>query len=178
MNVSWSHCVIRVRDVEALASFYCDMLGFRISDQAPVVPDGPKIVFMSGASSDHHQMALIAVRGPEEASSLEHNAFRVETLGEVKEMAKRLEADDRVATFSPVTHGNAISVYFADPEGNGIEVFCDSPWHVRQPQLRPWDPSKSEEEVLALVEAEFRGEPEFAPMAEYRAKKAADFGEG
>jgi len=92
-------------------------------------------------------------------------------------MFERVSADDRVAAAAPLTHGNAISVYFADPEGNGIEVFCDTPWHVRQPQARGWDPAKSVDEVLKSVEADFRGEPEFMPMEEYRAKMAKEFGE-
>lgn len=177
MSASWSHCVIRVRDADAMISFYCDILDFRVADKGPVVPNGPTIAFLSGSSSDHHQMGLIQIRGEEDASSLDHNAFRVESVGEVKEMIKRLSEDERVATHSPVTHGNAISVYFADPEGNGVEVFCDSPWHVKQPQLKAWDPTKSDEEVLAFVEAEFKDEPEFQPMSEYRATKAGEFGE-
>lgn len=177
MNLRWSHCVLRVRDLDAMIGFYTDILGFRVADRGPLGPDGPEIVFLSGSSTDHHQIAFTAVRGPEEASSLEHNAFRVESLSDVKEMISRLADDDRVANHAPLTHGNAISVYFSDPEGNGIEVFCDTPWHVAQPQLGGWDPSKSNEEILAQVEDGFREAPEFRPMGDYRAEKAKAFGE-
>ena len=177
MNLRWSHCVLRVRDLDAMVAFYCDVLGFQVSDRGPLGEGGPEIVFLSGSSSDHHQIAFAAVRGPEEATSLEHNAFRVDSLADVRAMFERVSADARVKAAAPLTHGNAISVYFADPEGNGIEVFCDTPWHVQQPQLRGWDPSKSDEEVLAAVEAEFRGEPEFGPMEAYRAERAKAFGE-
>ena len=177
MNVRWSHCVLRVRDLEGMVGFYCDTLGFRVADRGPLGPGGPEIVFLSGSSSDHHQIAFAAARGPEEATSLDHNAFRVDSLADVKAMHARLSADPRVKNVAPVTHGNAISVYFADPEGNGIEVFCDTPWHVQQPQLRGWDPSQSDDEVLASVEAGFREEPEFKPMDQYRAQQAAAFGE-
>jgi catechol 2,3-dioxygenase len=178
MNLRWSHCVLRVRDLDAVVGFYCDILGFEIADRGPLGPEGsPEVVFLSGSSSDHHQMAFAAARGPEDATSLEHNAFRVDSLADVKEMLERVSADDRVKAAAPITHGNAISVYFADPEGNGIEVFCDTPWHVQQPQLRGWDPSKSNADVLAAVEAEFRDEPGFMPMEEYRAARAKAFGE-
>ena len=33
----------------------------------------------------------------------------------------------------PVTHGNALSVYFLDPEGNRVELLIDTPWYVPQP---------------------------------------------
>ena len=179
MKINWSHAVIRVRDVEKVAKFYCDVLGFSVADQGTLGPDGqgPGIVFLSSSSSDHHQIAFAAVRGPEEATSLDHVAFRVDSVAEVKEMYHRIAADERVENAGPVTHGNAISVYFKDPEGNGVEVFCDTPWHVQQPQLKTWDPTRSDEEVLSDVEALFRDEPEFSPMEEYRAKRAADFGE-
>ncbi len=161
-----------------MVAFYCEVLGFEVADRGPLGPDGPEIVFLSGSSSDHHQIAFAPVRGPEDATSLEHNAFRVDGLADVREMLERVNADARVKNVAPLTHGNAISVYFADPEGNGIEVFCDTPWHVQQPQMRGWDPAQSDEEVLAAVEAGFRDEPGFMPMERYRAERARAFGEG
>jgi catechol-2,3-dioxygenase len=160
-----------------MVAFYCDVLGFQVSDRGPLGEGGPEIVFLSGSSSDHHQIAFAAARGPEDASSLEHNAFRVDSLADVKTMFERVSADHRVKAAAPLTHGNAVSVYFADPEGNGIEVFCDTPWHVQQPLVRPWDPSKADAEVLAAVEAGFRDEAEFMPMERYRAERAKAFGE-
>jgi catechol-2,3-dioxygenase len=180
MKISWSHAVLRVRELDAMVEFYCDTFGFRVADRGKLGPDdtGPGIVFLSGASSDHHQIAFATMRGPEDATSLEHCAFRVETLKDVKEMVRRVAEDGRVPDGLPLTHGNAISVYFKDPEGNGLEVFCDTPWHVKQPQLRGWDPSLGDEEILEAVEKEFQNAPEFSPMADYRAKRAIDFGEG
>jgi catechol-2,3-dioxygenase len=178
MNLRWSHCVLKVRDLEGMISFYEDLLDFRVADRGPLGPEGaPEIVFMSGSSSDHHQMALLAARGPEEASSLDHNAFRVDELANVKTMFGRASADERAVQVMPLTHGNAISVYFRDPEGNGIEVFWDSPWHAKQPAVSGWDPSLSDEQVLAAVEKDYRDHPEFGPMEDYRAQMAERFGE-
>ncbi len=90
MKVSWSHCVLKVRDMEAMISFYTDTLGFVVADRGPLPgPVNPEIVFLSGSSSDHHQLALVASRGEEEATSLDHNAFRVESIGDVKTMIER-----------------------------------------------------------------------------------------
>ncbi len=178
MKVSWSHCVLKVRDIEAMVQFYCDTMGWVVSDRGPMGPPGaPDIVFLTGSSSDHHQMALVATRGDEEATSLDHNAFRVESLSDVLAMHGKLTADPRVEGILPLTHGNAISVYFKDPEGNGIEMFCDTPWHVKQPAGLVWDPSLSEEELLAWVEDQYRDDSEFRPMDEYRADRAKAFGE-
>lgn len=177
MQVSWSHCVLKVRDMGAMVAFYEDLLDFRVADRGPLGPDGPEIVFMSGSSSDHHQIAFTSTRGPEDASSLEHNAFRVESIADVQALVARVAADDRVPPPLPLTHGNAISVYFSDPEGNGIEVFCDTPWHVPQPAVGGWDPGASPEEILAKVESAFSDRPGFGSMAEYRSKMAKAFSE-
>lgn len=181
MAVSWSHCVLRVRDLDAMVAFYCDALGFRVADRGHVGPEN-EIVFLSGSSSDHHQLALMSGRGGGEGGSLDHgsldhNAFRVDSLDEVKRMVAWVDGDDRAGKGAPVTHGNAISVYFSDPEGNGIEIFCDTPWHVQQPQLRRWDPEMSAADILAKVEVDFADAPEFMPMEQYRAERAEAFGE-
>ena len=176
MKVQWSHCVLRVRDLEGMIRFYSDTLGFVVADRGPIGPNA-EIVFLSGSASDHHQIALTNTRDENEASSLDHVAFRVEALSDVRELFERLKQDDRVGPVAPLTHGNAISVYFADPEGNGIEVFCDTPWHVQQPQVRGWNPAMSDEEVLDEVEKAFSDAPEFSPMANYRNRKASEFGE-
>ena len=96
---------------------------------------------------------------------------------EVLAPAGTAQLHDRIEGGAPITHGNAISVYFKDPEGNGIEVFCDTPWHVEQPQVAGWDPTRSDDEVLSDVEAAYRDKPGFGPMDEYRARRARDFGE-
>lgn len=176
MNVRWSHCVLKVRDMDAMISFYCDAFGFKVADRGTVGPD-IEIAFLSGSSSDHHQLGLMSGRGDEPGGSLDHNAFRVESIEDVKAMVDWIEEDERIGSGFPMTHGNAVSVYFSDPEGNGIEIFCDTPWHVQQPQAKGWDPSMSVEEVLADVEARFRDEPEFMAMDAYRAAQAEVFGE-
>lgn len=176
MNVSWSHCVLRVNDLDAMILFYCETLGFRVADRGMIGPE-QEIAFLSGSSSDHHQLGLMTGRGGGDRGSLDHNAFRVESVADVQTMVARIEADDRIGPGFPVTHGNAVSVYFRDPEDNGIEVFCDTPWHVRQPQVKGWDTTASPDEVLAAVERDFRDEPEFTSMADYRAMQAEAFGE-
>jgi catechol 2,3-dioxygenase len=60
------------------------------------------------------------------------------------------------------SHGTTWSVYFKDPEGNGLEVFCDTPWHVDQPQGDDWDPTLTDDELLGWTESRFRDEPGFA----------------
>jgi len=48
---------------------------------------------------------------------------------------------------------------------------CDcvglTPWHVRQPQAKPWDINKSNDEVIEETRATFENEPGFSPIEEF-----------
>jgi len=172
MKLRWSHCVLYVRDLGAMIDFYRDVLGFQVSDRGPVDParpDGIQVAFLSQVGSDHHQIAFAPLRGEGPSTTLDHIAFRVDALGEVKTLARRLAEDGRASEISPVSHGNAWSVYFRDPEGNRLEVFTDSPFHVRQPQLHPLDLSMSDDEIRRATEERFGSEPGFMPMEEFSA---------
>ena len=160
MNLSWSHAVINVRDLEKMLEFYSTVLGFEVSDRGPLGPDMPEIVFLSNNPDEHHQIAMVSARqGDTAGNPLNHLAFRVEGFDDVKTVHQRLT--EREMSVMPLSHGNTLSVYFGDPEGNGLEVFWDTPWHVAQPQGKPWDPSLSQDEALAWVEENFSSEPSF-----------------
>ena len=50
-----------------------------------------------------------------------------------------------------VTHGNAIGVYFLDPEGNRCEVYWNTGLEARQPFGVAVDLDESEDEVMRKV---------------------------
>ena len=178
MKLVWSHAVLYVRNLEEMVAFYRDVLGFQVSDRGPISPNQPlDLVFLSQVGSDHHQLAFVPMRGDDDSTALDHIAFRVQSFADVKEMANKLRSDGRARSLNPVNHGNAWSVYFKDPEGNGVEIFCDSPWNVQQPQVRTWDLSMDEDEMRRQTEREFKGEPGFRPMAEFYADHRRRHGE-
>ena len=179
MKLHWSHTVVLVRDMENMLDFYTNVLGFRITDRGPLGEAGsPEIVFMSQVDTDHHQIAFMAGgRDENPPNSVNHFAFRVDSLDDVKQMNERLARDGRVENRSPLSHGNTWSIYFADPEGNGFEVFCDTPWHVQQPQGKVWDINKSNDEIMEETRLAFESEPGFGPIGEFykaHAKTLAD----
>lgn len=142
MTLTWSHAFVNVKDLTEMVSFYTDLLGFRVNDQS----DG--IAFLSQLDDEHHQIAFKedANQGGE-ASRVGHFAFRVESLEEVRRLYQELASNENVGKVVPVTHGNTWSIYFHDPERNGIEVFCDTPWDADQPFAEPWDPKLSRAEL-------------------------------
>jgi catechol 2,3-dioxygenase-like lactoylglutathione lyase family enzyme len=167
-----------VRDMDEMLDFYCNVLGFEVTDRGPLgPPEGPEIVFMSQVASDHHQLAFVPTRQEDQPSnSHNHMAFRTESLGDVRRYGEALRKDGRVENLLPLCHGNAWSYYFADPEGNGIEIFCDTPFHVAQPQGKPWDESLSDDELLEWTRAEFSAEPEFGPIDAFYRKREQELG--
>lgn len=181
MKLRWSHSVIYVRDIDKMLDFYCGVLGFKISDRGPLSlgPGDPGIdvAFITQIGSDHHQLAFAPVRGDGPSTSHDHMAFRVDNLDEVKEMAGRLQADGRATEITGINHGNAWSVYFRDPEDNKLEVFCDSPFYVCQPQGMPWDFADNEEKLKHDTEEAFGDQPGFKPIEDFYAEQRRQLGE-
>jgi catechol 2,3-dioxygenase len=176
LDLEFAHAVLYVVDKAKMIDFYTDVLGFEVTDRGPLGPDdGPEIVFLSQTATHHHQIAFLDVRkDADRSNSLNHLAFRSSgSLDDLRTLHGVLENHAEVTDINPMTHGNAFSVYFADPEGNGVEVFIDSPWHVPQPQGKPIDLSMSDEELIATTEATFAAEVDLIPIGDfYEARQA------
>lgn len=171
MKLNWSHAAIYVHDLERMLDFYTAVLGFAITDRGPLGENAPEIVFLSQNPDEHHQLAMIHARadsGP--SNSAHHFSFRVNTFADVQALHAVLRSRDGVQIM-PLSHGNTLSLYFNDPEGNGIEVFWDTPWHVAQPQGKPWDTAMDETQALAWVQQEFSHEPTFEPREAFYARR-------
>jgi catechol 2,3-dioxygenase len=93
-------------------------------------------------------------------------------LDDLKALKATLEADPRISGIMPLTHGNAWSVYFRDPEQNGVEIFIDTPWHVRQPQGEALDLANTNDEIVATTEARFAAEPDFGDIEDFYGRRA------
>ena len=172
-QLSFSHMGISVFDADRMAGFYQRLLGMRQTDRGET--GDRTIVFLSRAASDHHQIALVSGRSSEE-TTVGQVSFRVPTLAGLRAMKAAAEADEEAGPIRQVTHGNAWSIYFPDPEGNTVEVFADSPYHVQQPVSIPIDLSQSDEELIAQIERECGDDPSFRPIEEWRAEFARQLG--
>lgn len=172
LRLEVAHSVLHVHDVERMIAFYCDVLGFEVTDRGPLGRN--EIVFLSQTATHHHQVAFVTGRGePERSNSTHHTAYRsAGTLADLRALLERLQADPAVERIMPLTHGNAWSIYFDDPEHNGIEVFIDTPWHVQQPQGKPFDLSRTDEEILAATREAFAAEPGFGDLGSFYRDRA------
>jgi catechol 2,3-dioxygenase len=163
MRPQLKHLGIYVNDIERMERFYSAVFGLIVSDRG-VVPrlGNRKIVFLSAAPDAHHQVVLVSGKDPASGPSVVFQmSFHVEQLDELREIRSRLNREG-ITEVTAIDHGNAWSIYAADPEGNGLEAYLDSPWHVAQPHGRPFDLSLPDESIFAGTEAAVRKDPTFA----------------
>jgi catechol-2,3-dioxygenase len=163
---SFSHMGMYVTDAARMEDFYTRVLGFAVTDRGNL--GSIKIVFLSRDPREHHQIILATGR-PEGGgfNPINQISFRMADFAGLREMHRRLEKEG-VGELSPVSHGNALSLYFRDPEGNRIELFVDTPWYVQQPVRVPMDMKLSDAELWEWAEAEARKLPQFQPVEQWR----------
>jgi catechol 2,3-dioxygenase-like lactoylglutathione lyase family enzyme len=178
-SIAFSHVGIYVSDLAAMEAFYVGLFGFTVTDRGRLdTPRGPvDLVFLSRDPDEHHQLVLASGRPREVGFNVINQlSFRVDGIAALRALHARIAANPRVTEISPVTHGNAVSVYFRDPEGNRIELFFDTPWYVTQPLREPIDLSLSDEALMSALEEQARRLPGFRPHAEWRAEMARRMG--
>ena len=164
---SFSHMGIFVTDPARMEDFYTRVLGFAVTDRGPL--GSLSLVFLSRDPREHHQIVLASGRPASGGfNPINQMSFRMADFAGLREMHRRLQAEG-VAELAPVSHGNALSVYFKDPEGNRIELFVDTPWYVQQPLRVPMDMKLADAELWDWAEREARKQPGFKPVEEWRA---------
>lgn len=165
-SLTLSHVGIYVTDMPRMVDFYTRFLGFAIADRGPN-PNG-EIVFLTRDSREHHQVVLVSGRPADLSFNLVNQlSLRVDSLTTLKELHEGLKHEN-VREIVTLTHGNAVSCYFRDPEYNRVELLIDTPWYVPQPHRHLIDLTLPEAEIWALIEKHVRATPGFKPVGEWR----------
>ncbi len=175
--LSMSHIGIYVHDVPKMEDFYTRVLGFTVTDRGKV--RGADIVFTSWDSKDHHQVILVAGRPKELAyNHINQMSFRVASVEDLQAVWRHVKDEPEVTDMRGMDHGNAWSLYFRDPEGNRLEIFCDTQWYIEQPCLEDLDLSMSADAIRAKSDAFCRTAKGFRPIADYQAEVAKKIARG
>jgi catechol-2,3-dioxygenase len=124
-----SHAVLRTTRLKEMVEWYKTVLN------AEVLYQNDFLAFMT-YDEEHHRIALAAVPGlvekPSRSAGLDHLAFFYSTFGEWIETYERLKAVGIVPRV-PIHHGLSMSLYYRDPDDNGVELSIDnvekSQWH-------------------------------------------------
>lgn len=117
------HIVLYVVDIERSATFYRELLGFRM-----IAQHGGLAAFSSGRT--HHELLLIEVGGTPHRShrpqpGLYHIGFKIgDTPAELKKAYYELKKKN-VPIIGTGDHGVTHSLYILDPDGNELELYVD-----------------------------------------------------
>ncbi len=121
--VKLSHLVLQTNRIAALRDWYLAVLG------GEIVHENPNICFIS-YDDEHHRIALLNF-GPAHAQGagnevgLNHVAFTFVSLGTLIDTYERLEAQG-IEPHWCINHGPTTSMYYHDPDGNGVELQVDN----------------------------------------------------
>ena len=118
------HVHLTVADLERSIKFYRDLLGFNVTARF-----GNSAVFLSSGDY-HHHIGLNTWAGPdvtpppEGHSGLYHFAILLPNRHELAKAFKVLW-EEKYPIEGASDHGITESIYINDPDGNGIELYCD-----------------------------------------------------
>lgn len=168
-SLALSHVGYFVTDINKMVDFYTRVLKFVVSDRGDR-DDGSSIVFMTRDAREHHQLVFATGRPTDLSFSIVNQiSFRVDSLATLRSMYHQLLKEPIQKMLGPITHGNALSVYFLDPEGNRVELLIDTPWYVPQPHRLAIDLDQPDDQLWSSIEKHCHETPGFKPAEEWRA---------
>lgn len=166
--LAFSHVGIHVHDLDRMVDFYTRVMGFTVTDRG-ILRGTNRIVFTSWDPREHHQLVLIDGRPDLTGfNTVNQLSFRVENLQAVQTVWRRIKDEPDVSGVRGTNHGNALALYFLDPEGNRLEIFCDTPWYINQPCVEELDLSRPTEELLRQVEDFCKAQESFRDVQDWR----------
>ena len=170
-----AHVGIYVKDREKMEQFYREVLGLMVTDQGEG-RNGAHLTFMSANPANHHQLVLVTGRPDTSGfNPIQQISFMVDSLTDLREVHRRALAKG-ATDMRPISHGNAWSIYFKDPEGNTVEAYLDTPFHVPQPHGTFLDLMKADEQIMKETEAACRADPGFMPIEEHKKRMSERLG--
>lgn len=121
------HLVLKVQNLERSRKFFTEVLGF------PQVGENDRgmLFFSTDVADNHHMLALREAKPgaplPEpEQIGMEHVSFELATFAELQEVYRKFK-EHGVKLRHTLFHGVTKSIYFYDPDGNVLEVYCNVP---------------------------------------------------
>lgn len=120
------HVHLKVSNLQKSLEFYCGLLGFEL-----ITTYGEDAAFIS-AGGYHHHIGLNTwysknqSPAPKRSPGLFHTAILLPTRKDLALLYKRL-VDNKYPLTGAADHGVSEAIYFDDPDGNGVEIYCDRP---------------------------------------------------
>jgi len=117
------HIVLKVRDAQKSREFYTRALGLKVAHE-----DAQHGAVFLSYGVQHHDLALFQLAtgesAPASAPGLHHTAWQVGSFAELQEAHRQL-GELGIHVESTIEHNVSRSIYFDDPDGNRVEIYCD-----------------------------------------------------
>jgi catechol-2,3-dioxygenase len=123
----FAHVVYMTRRYEAMIAWYRDVF------EAEIVNMDPALAFLT-YDDEHHRFAFANLDllkpdggGPDDRGQIgvNHVAYTYASVADLLHTYERLKAAD-IHPYWPVHHGTTLSLYYADPDGNRMELQVDA----------------------------------------------------
>jgi len=128
----FAHFVLRVRNLEESIAWYQTVLGMQI------VHRHAKLAFLT-YDEEHHRLAMFETPVKDAtlpgSAGLDHVAYTMASLGDLLATYERLKGKG-IAPVWPINHGPTTSLYYADPDGNRVELQYDN--FPTEAELKGW----------------------------------------
>ncbi len=147
--VELGHTGLWVQDLAGMRRFYEDVVGLTVTDE----DEEFGIVFLSSRPArEHHELVLQRGRTAPIGSKQVHQiSWRLADIESLVDYHRRFVSGG-IRIQQVVTHGNALGIYFFDPEDNRNEVYWQTDVATPQPFRRTIDLSRDPVEILADAE--------------------------
>jgi catechol-2,3-dioxygenase len=143
------HTGLWVYDLPKMRDFYERVLRLTVTDEDA---EHGIVFFSSRPDTEHHEFVIQVGRTAAIGDRQQHQiSWRVESLDDIIEFHNRFWREG-VRVQQEVTHGNALGIYFFDPEGNRNEVYLRVDRDVRQPFRKTIDFGLPPEQIYAEAE--------------------------
>ena len=156
LQPSFSHFGLYVKSLPVMERFYCDVLGFYVTDRLGT--GDQEILFLSRSVLEHHQIVLAPGRAETSASTINQISFEIKTLRKLIDAFQAL-TESGVTGMQALNHGGSWSLYVPDPEGNTVELFVRTDWYVPLHAMTSLDLSQSEEMIRQQTERMAKDNP-------------------
>ena len=115
------HVHLKVSNLKRAEEFYTRILDFKIYERVA------NYLFLT-FGKEHHDLALQEIHNARQPADdmvgLYHFAIEMENLKQLANIYFKLKKYK--IGFTPVDHGISKTIYFSDPDNNGIEVYVDT----------------------------------------------------
>lgn len=127
--VSIGHVHLKVSNLARALEFYSGLLGFQVRQRY-----GEEAVFLAAGTYHHHIGLNIwfskgAPPASKESPGLFHTAIRYPSRRELAKICKRIKEYGYPLT-GAADHGVSEAIYLDDPDGNGVELYWDTPYET------------------------------------------------